>query len=453
MLQTRHRQPSRNHPHQALWLDLGELKPWISDRGPFEMWQDHGLGLLRTLAAQAGIHSSVLSTRNFRTWRTLAKQMRGFTLLIMNVRIHSYPIARTAAHIFKTVNPGGVVVVGGIHSTVALDEMLEVEDFDRICQGPGENIIVDLIRNPSAFDRVIQGKGCTSLDQWPMIDRTLWPKLKWNNPFRPNYWPLENGCGWGPEPVVTLLTSRVCPWRCSFCNESSFIPTMQRRSVDRVIDELNFLDASFGPVGSLVIHDSMFMQHPKWLTEWVEKYPRLARQQWPYWAATRTNVIRRWPELFVELVTRTNWQIISIGFESASDRMLGVLNKACTLEDHQAAIELIRLVGDDLEKKGRQRPRIWANFMLGIPGEERQEAFKTMKLLRSIPGALPSISYYAPYPGSVLGQKMTAEGRSLMTRENYHRYPSSRKLAGVDYDFYDQLVKGKYDAEIAATVL
>jgi hypothetical protein len=43
---------------------------------------------------------------------------------------------------------------------------------------------------------------------------------------------------------------------------------------------------------------------------------------------------------------------------------------------------------------------------------------------------------------------LIAEGRSLMTKENYHRFPDDEKVAGVDYQFYRDLLAGKYDDEI-----
>jgi radical SAM superfamily enzyme YgiQ (UPF0313 family) len=65
-------------------------------------------------------------------------------MLIMNVRSYTFPVARKSAQIFKEVNPNGLVLTGGMHASVAPDEMLEVAEFDTVCQGPGEKIIVDL---------------------------------------------------------------------------------------------------------------------------------------------------------------------------------------------------------------------------------------------------------------------------------------------------------------------
>jgi radical SAM superfamily enzyme YgiQ (UPF0313 family) len=431
-----------------LWLDLGDLGDLVNPAGPHEQWQDHGLGLLRTILHRNGLMTEMFSTRQHTNWDSVKKNMAGYDLLIMNVRSYTYPMALRAAQLFKEVNPNGVILTGGMHATVALDEMQAVPEFDKIIQGPGELTIVDLVRDPGAFPRVILGQGAKSMADWPMMDRTLWPKpASWKLARKFN-WPLEPECGWGPPPVATLLTSRVCPWQCVFCNESSYIPNMGRRPVEMVIDELNFLDRKYG-VGSVVIHDSMFFQNPSWLEEWVEKYPRRANKVWPYWAAARADTVRQWPDLFTAVVRETNWNTVSIGFESGSDNVLRLLNKECTEEDNYFTIDLLTRLGDEMEAQGKQAPVFWSNIMLGIPGETPEDAFKTMRMVKYTKRILPSISFYAPYPGSALGYQLIAEGKSRMSKENYHRYPDDEKVIGVDYAFYRDLLAGKYDAEVS----
>jgi radical SAM superfamily enzyme YgiQ (UPF0313 family) len=439
---------SNSKEPRRLWLDLGDLGDLVNPAGPHEQWQDHGMGLLRTILHQNGLMTDMFSTRQCTSWEEVERRMKGYDMLIMNVRSYTYPIAYRAAKIFKKVNPQGIVLTGGMHATVALDEMLAVPEFDRICQGPGENIIMNLVANPDAFPRVILGIGAKSMAEWPMIDRTLWPEPASKKLAAQFNWPLEPECGWGPPPVATILTSRVCPWQCAFCNENSYIPNMGRRPVEMVIEELNYLDETYGPIGSVVIHDSMFFQNPSWLEEWLDKYPKYANKTWPYWAAARADTVRQWPELFEALVRKTNWHIVSIGFESGSDRVLKILNKECTEEDNYFAIDLLTRIGDDMEAKGLEPPIFWSNIMLGIPGETREDAFKTMRMLKYTKRIMPSISFYAPYPGSALGHQLIAEGKSLMSKENYHRYPDDEKVKGIDYQFYRDLLSGKYDDEI-----
>lgn len=440
--------PKANHGGpRRLWLDLGDLGDLVNPAGPHEQWQDHGLGLLRTILHQNGVMTDLASTRACKTWEEVRQAVGGYDMLIMNVRSYTFPVAYRSAKIFKEVNPNGLVLTGGMHATVAPDEMEGIPEFDKICQGPGENLIVDLVKDPAAFPRMILGHGAKSMADWPMMDRTLWPKPASKKLEKKFNWPLEPECGWGPAPVVTLLTSRVCPWQCVFCNENSYIPNMGRRPVEMVIDELNYLDKKYG-VGSLVIHDSMFLQNPSWLEEWLEKYPRKANKLWPYWAAARADTVRQWPDLFEALVKETNWDTVSIGFESGSDRVLKILNKECTEEDNYFTIDLLTRIGDDLEKAGKKAPVFWSNIMLGIPGETRDDAFKTMRMVKYTKRILPSISFYAPYPGSALGHQLIAEGKSLMTKENYHRFPDDEKLKGIDYQFYREMLAGKFDDEI-----
>ena len=433
-----------------LWLDLGDLGDLVTPGGPHEQWQDHGLGLLRTILHQNGILTDIASTRAVTSWEQLTPQLQGYDTLIMNVRSYTYPVALKSAQLFKQINPNGLVLTGGMHATVAPDEMEAIEAFDKICMGPGENVIVDLVRDPHSFPRLFAGEGTKSMGDWPMIDRELWPqpvgwrmKRKWK--WR---WPMEPECGWGPGPVATILTSRVCPWQCVFCNENSYIPNMGRKPVDQVIDELNYLDRKYG-VGSVVIHDSMFFQNPKWLKEWLEKYPSQTKG-WPYWAAGRSDTVRQWPDLFEALVKETNWRTISIGFESGSDRILKLLNKEVTEEDNYFTIDLVNRLGDELEAKGETPPVFWSNIMLGIPGEKREDAFKTMRMMKRMKRVMPSIAFYAPYPGSALGYQLIAEGKSLMSKDDYHRFPGDEKVKGVDYQFFRDLLAGKYDAEINA---
>ena len=438
--------PQPRKKSKILWLDLGDLGDLVNPNGPHEQWQDHGLGLLRTILHQQGIVTDLLSTRAVTSWSQLQGKLKDYDMLLMNVRSYTFPVARKAAQLFKEVNPNGLVLTGGMHATVAVEEMTEVKEFDYICQGPGEKIIVDLVKDPLAFSRVIVGIGAKSMAEWPMIDRTLWPKPHWRlrRKFR---WPLEPECGWGPGPVATILTNRVCPWQCVFCNENSYIPNMGRKPVEAVIEELNYLDNKYG-VGSVVIHDSMFFQNPGWLKEWIEKYPRKANKLWPYWAAGRSDTVRQWPDLFEALIRETNWNTISIGFESGSDRVLRLLNKECSEEDNYFAIDLVNKLGDEFKRQGKKPPMFWANIMLGIPGELPEDAFKTMRMLKSMRWVFPSISYYAPYPGSALGYQLIAEGKSLMSKDNYHRFPGDEKVKGVDYQFYRELLAGKYDDDI-----
>ena len=120
---------SANEPPKSkiLWLDLGDLGDLVNPNGPHEQWQDHGLGLLRTILQNNGISTDLLSTRAFTAWDDLRQSLRGYEIMIMNVRSYTFPVAYRSAKLFKEVNPTGMVLTGGMHATVALDEMAAIE--------------------------------------------------------------------------------------------------------------------------------------------------------------------------------------------------------------------------------------------------------------------------------------------------------------------------------------
>ena len=118
------------------------------------------------------------------------------------------------------------------------------------------------------------------------------------------------------------------------------------------------------------------------------------------------------------------WNTVSIGFESGSDRVLQMINKECSEEDNYFTIDLLTRIGDDLERQGKKPPVFWSNIMLGIPGETHEDAFKTMRMVKYTKRIMPSISFYAPYPGSALGNQLIAEGKNI--RVNFHRSNARR---------------------------
>lgn len=424
--------------NKILWIDLGVFATFLGSKNVTEVWQDHGLGLMRTILHKNNILTDIVSLKSMNDWEDLKKVIAGYDILLMNVRSYSFAQARESAKIFKEYNPKGIVITGGMHASVSLHEMEEVQEFDYICVGGGEEIIVDLVTNPTSFPRVIKAVSSKSINDWPDIDRTLWP-----NPNQEDYpWPLESAGGLGESPMASVITSRVCPWQCSFCNELSYIPSMARKSVDRVIDELNFLDDNYGPIKYVVIHDSMFFQQPSWLKEWLDKYPKRANKVWPYWAAARSDTIRKWPELFEKLIRQTNWDYVSVGFESGSDKVLKILNKGCTAEDNLFAIDLLNKIGDDYVNEGKTPPKFWANIMFAIPGETEEDALATHEMQKRMKYARFTTSFFAAYPGSALGNQVIAENKSLLKDNEYNRYVETKGVKNINYGFYRNLTSG-----------
>ncbi len=86
-----------NREVKRLWLDLGDLGVFIRPAGAHDRWQDHGMGLLRTILQNNGVETDMFSLRSLLSWRELNRRFEGYDTLIMNVR--SYTISsKTPGH-------------------------------------------------------------------------------------------------------------------------------------------------------------------------------------------------------------------------------------------------------------------------------------------------------------------------------------------------------------------
>jgi len=86
---------------RRLWLDMGDLGVYVNPAGAHDRWQDHGMGLLRTVLQDAGVGTDMFSTRSLLSWDELYPRLAGYDMLLMNVRSYTFPFAYKAAQVFK----------------------------------------------------------------------------------------------------------------------------------------------------------------------------------------------------------------------------------------------------------------------------------------------------------------------------------------------------------------
>lgn len=437
---------------KVAWVDLGcgDVGLWYRQHSLHELFGDHGMGLLLTIAREQGHNIDVIPMQLLHSWAEYRMAVKPYDVICMNVRSWRYSYAVKAARIAKSANPNIQVWVGGFHATVARHEMEEITEFDVIVSKEAEGTFLKLLEDGGSKERFIEGdvgKYC-DMDELPYIDREVWPHTPGDA------WPLEHPGGWGPGPrAISMVTSRMCPFHCSFCYpaERNHFNRPRRRSVGHVLGELNYAHERWGPATMVIYHDSEFLMHKEWLEEYLVRYP-VETPSWPFWASCRADMMAKWPDLVRALHRECNWHCFSIGLESGSQRVLDIMNKETTIEQNQAGIELVNQLVREARQEGRRPPVIFANIMFGVPGEEVEDVFATMRMLAGIERCIPSISLFTPYPGSTLGDQMIVEGRSLDVHKHYHRFPNEPKLAGIDYQLYADVFAGKYDRECGLNV-
>jgi radical SAM superfamily enzyme YgiQ (UPF0313 family) len=154
-----------------------------------------------------------------------------------------------------------------------------------------------------------------------------------------------------------------------------------------------------------------------------------------WWAASRADIIIKYPELFAEM-KGAGLKMLSVGFESFSDRILKWLNKGTTVADNYAAAKILRKLGI----------QIYSNVIFGIPYSDgrwyREDDIKTAKAISIIKPEILSSSFFTPVPGSYLYEFCKDNNLMLSSASLGSRSPNENKIKGVDYKFLNKLVFG-----------
>ncbi len=91
---------------------------------------------------------------------------------------------------------------------------------------------------------------------------------------------------------------------------------------------------------------------------------------------------------------------------------------------------------------------IWANYMLGLPTETKEEIMDTVSMLKEIDPDYYSPAFYTPHPGSDLYDYCEEHDLSLIkTHDSYRRNPDELKIKGHDYEFLQLGAAGVYAAQ------
>ena len=194
---------------------------------------------------------------------------------------------------------------------------------------------------------------------------------------------------------VTLVTSRGCPHRCTFCCADSFWGAGRAtRGIDSVLAELEALVDDHGVRHVHIEDDSLLRPRRRLRSLCAGIRERLPGLTWG--CLGRADAVDE--ELLEELV-RSGCRSLFLGLESGSDSVLRRIAKG------QAAAS-----GLDAARRAARHLPLRASFIWGFPFETRDDfeaTFEEIGLLRA-EGADATYALLAPLPGTELAQQ-TAE--------------------------------------------
>ncbi|MHA1237846.1 MAG: B12-binding domain-containing radical SAM protein [Candidatus Odinarchaeia archaeon] len=313
--------------------------------------------------------------------------------------------AAIQARKIKEWNPNLTIVFGGYHATINGEKLLKNYPFiDYALKGEGEYTSVQLVRllEKNKLDEIKKIPGIVyrenglikngpphrrieDLDALPFPDRS---HIKHNE-----YGYISNA---NIPKFTSILTSRGCPYRCTYCACAAFHNrTWRTRSPENIADEFEEI-VSEGYENLLVIDDN-FTLNPKHVIK-VTKLLRKRRIEINWIAEGRVD---RAQLPMLKSMVKAGCKIIYYGVESANQRILDYYKKGTTPEQAVKAVENARKARIDI---------ITATFIVGAPTESVSEIQNTLNFASKLDIDFPQFNILAAVPGSTLYEQLASEG-------------------------------------------
>jgi len=200
---------------------------------------------------------------------------------------------------------------------------------------------------------------------------------------------------------LPILTSRGCPYRCSYCSQLG--PRRWRaRSVDSVVAEWRWLVRELGAAEIGVLDDSFNIDRQRVLDLCQRLVDEgLNQVPWIMINGIRANLA---DEEVLGAMVRAGCIRAAFGVESGNQAILDtVVDKHLTLEQVRSAFSAARAVG--METIGF--------FIVGLPGETEETMEDTIRFACELDPVVANFSIATPFPGTQMYETVKAEGRVL----------------------------------------
>ncbi len=284
------------------------------------------------------------------------------------------------------------ILVGGPHATYFNKQVLvECSAIDIVIRHEFDTKIAKVVSNLDDLavvsgityrkgDEIVDngdGELAENLDAVPFSDRDIIP---WR-------WYLE--AWYSRKPFMNMMTSRGCPYNCSFClwPQSMYGHKQRFRSLDNVFSEIDMLVKRYG-VRELNIDDGTFTTRRERVLEFCR---RLRKEKYGLIWTCNGRVDNLDDEMLGEM-RRAGCKLIRLGVESGSQEVLDRIQKGLTLKQIEDGVRMVK-------KSGIQA---LGGFMFGFPYDTRESVEQTIAFAKRLSPDQAQFSINMCYPGTSL---------------------------------------------------
>ncbi len=301
-----------------------------------------------------------------------------------------------------------VVIVCNSDSADHYEKYL-TQGVDYVIRGEGEETLKELLlslENANSTKEILgiayQYKGSTVVNQSRAVQKNLdaFSLPAWDlvdmEPYR-KIWRKHHGYF-----SLNIATTRGCPYKCNWCAKPIYGNRYNSRSVEHVINEIEYLLKQFHP-DHFWMSDDIFGLKPNW----IKRFNELVHERnlkFKYKIQSRVDLLLE--ENTVDTLAESGVETVWVGAESGSQKILDAMDKGTTIEQIQTATT-------KLKSKGI---RVGYFLQFGYLGETKSDIDSTLKMvLQNMPDEIGiSVSY--PLPGTKFYEKVKGE---LKEKQNW----------------------------------
>ena len=307
-------------------------------------------------------------------------------------------------------------LIGGVHMSIYAEETLSYAEVDFGVVGEGEETIVELCsaleegQDYSSIeglcykldDGAIKVSGpriVMDLTKLPMPSYHLLPMEKYSSII-------------GMTPVSTMMGSRGCPYQCGFCFKTPSDKKYRTRSVENIVDEIEFLIENYKIKEVMFYDDIMPRAYARDLSNEIIKRDVKIKWQTPQ----RVNLVN--PEL-LKLMAKAGCHILRFGVEQGDPDMMQLVEKRTTIDQVHKSFQQANDAGI----------KTFAYFIIGYIGETEQTMQATIDLAKDLNPTYVMFTKAVPLPDTPLMTQSVFKG--LVYPEYWRKYTLGVKQAAM----------------------
>jgi radical SAM superfamily enzyme YgiQ (UPF0313 family) len=309
--------------------------------------------------------------------------------------------------------PNIKTMLGGPHCTHLPEFTLDTTDFNAICIGEGEDVVVqylEKLKKNESFDNI---PGLMYKDSdGKILGNTIKAQTKIHETALParhlldlkKYIDVPRDI---KEPQDIIFTARGCPEKCAFCISAD--EKLRIRYVEDVLKELDEIVFKYG-TKFIIISDDTFTQHKR---KTIELCKAIIEKNYNIRYTCQTRLDRVDSEILDWLV-KSGCYAICFGIESGSDNILKSMRKDNDLEKIRKNVPMIKSYGFNMR----------ATYIIGWIDETEEEILETIKLAEEIDADENAFCIATPYPGTELWDEAVRRGMKFDKDEltKFHYY-------------------------------